>query len=97
MQEKPISPPLPHLALDAEGIFKLVLVTLLGGIGPGALLAAQTRLFYLILLYPILMTIGTGLLVAISVISFGIKNRPAVAVWTLLIGLQMYGGFPTTR
>src|SRR5258707_606642 len=96
MQDNPVAPPLGPLPLNAQGVLKLVLVTLIGGIGPGTFLAAQSRLINLILLYPVIMTIGTGLIVAICIITYRIKNRPVVVLWTLAIGVLMYCSFRTT-
>lgn len=95
MSEQSVRPPLPPLPLNAEGILKIVLITVIGGIGPGAFMAAQSRLLYVILVYPLLMAIGAGLVVAISAISFQIKNRTVIATWTLLVGLLTYGSYRT--
>lgn len=97
MQESPTQPPqVAPFTLDAEGIIRLTLVTLIGGIGPGLFLAVQSRLIYVIFVYPIIMTIGSGLCAAVGVIAFRLRIGSAIVLWAIAIGLLMYGSYRAT-
>jgi hypothetical protein len=69
----------------------LLVAILVGGAVIGALFSLVSSLFYLVFLFPLLMGVIGGILIAIAVRSGKVRNPLVALISGLLIGIVMYG------
>lgn len=81
----------PSQVVPARGAVLLLLTAIVGGAVIGALGSLLANLFFLILLFPLLMGLMGGVLIAIAVRYGKIRNPLAALVAGLVIGVVIYG------
>lgn len=67
--------------------------TLIGGIVIGGCIAILGRVFYLIIVFPLLMGLAGGVLAAANVLRFNIKQYWTAALIGLAVGALIYGSY----
>ena len=86
----------PSLAAPAGGVLILVVAVLLGGTAVGVLVSLLTNLVYLILVFPLIMGLVGGAIVAAAVRSGKIRNPGIAIAAAVLIGIIIYAAMWTT-
>ncbi len=81
----------PSQIVPARGAIILLVTILVGGAVIGALFSLVSSLFYLIFLFPLLMGVIGGILIAMAVRSGKVRNPLVALVSGLLIGIVIYG------
>jgi hypothetical protein len=81
----------PSNKVPSAGFTWLTVTALIGGIAIGGATAVVSRLFYLIVLFPLLMGAGGGFLQAYAVNKGKVRNPAIAGAFAILTGLVIYG------
>jgi hypothetical protein len=81
----------PSNKVPSAGFTWLTVTALIGGVAIGGATALVSRLFYLIVLFPILMGTGGGFLQAYAVNRGKVRNPMIAGAFAILTGLVIYG------
>lgn len=81
----------PSQIVPARGAILLPVTIIVGGAAIGALFSLISSLFYLIFLFPVLMGVIGGVLIAMAVRSGKVRNPWVALISGLLIGIMIFG------
>jgi hypothetical protein len=81
----------PSNKVPSAGFTWLTVTALIGGVAIGGATALVSRLFYLIVLFPLLMGTGGGFLQAYAVNRGKVRNPMIAGAFAILTGLVIYG------
>jgi hypothetical protein len=91
METLPMRPYKPSNKVPNAGFTWLTVTALVGGLAIGGATFAVSRLFYLIVLFPLLMGAGGGFLQAYAVNRGKVRNPAIAGAFAILTGLVIYG------
>lgn len=81
----------PSYKVSPSGLGRLALTTLVGGAVIGAAVGLLSRWIYLVLVFPVLIGIGAGILIAAAVKDGKVRNPILAALCAVVMAVTLYG------